>query len=115
MDSITISIYADDTQLNLSFKPTPAKQPGSIAKIEACVTSTSKACFFHLRNISKVRDCLSPADTKKLVHAFVTCKLDSANSLLYGLLKVLIDRLYNVQNAAARVITRRNMITSSLS
>ena len=69
------------------------------------VTNTCKACFFHLRNISKIRDSLSPADTEKLVHAFITSKLDSANSLLYGLPTFLIDRLQNVQNAAARIIT----------
>ena len=123
-------LYADDTQLYLSFKPTHAEQPGSIAKIEACVseidswmvcnklklnrgktellilnarhrppplieyvdvsgehiepspsarnigvifdehmslekhvTSTCKACFFHLRKISKIRNCLPLADT----------------------------------------------------
>ena len=166
-------LYADDTQLYLSFKLTPTELPSSIAKIEACVseidswmvcnklklnrgktellilsarhrpppsieyvdvsgeriesspsarnigvifdehmsldkhvTSTCKACFFHLRNISKIRDCLSVADTEKLVHAFITSKLDNTNSLLYGLPKFLIDRLQNVQNAAARVVTR---------
>ena len=173
-------LYVDDTQLYLSFKPTPAEQPGAVAKIEACVceidswmlcnklklnrgktellilstqhcpsplieyvdvsgeqiepspstrnigvivdehmslakhvTSICKACFFHLRNISKIRDCLSLADTEKLVHAFITSKIDSAISLLYGLPKFLIDRLQTVQNAAARVL--RSMITSSLS
>ena len=70
------------------------------------VTNTCKACFFHLRNISKIRDCLSPANTEKLVHAFITSKLDSANSLLHGLPTFLKDRLQNVQNSAARIITR---------
>ena len=74
--------------------------------LEKHATSTCKACFFHLRNISKIRNCLSLADTEKLVHAFITSKLDNANSLLYGLIKFLIDRLQNVQNAAARVVTR---------
>ena len=31
-------LYADDTQLYLSFKSIPAEQAGSIAKIEACVS-----------------------------------------------------------------------------
>ena len=53
-----------------------------------------------------MRDFLSPADTEKLVHAFINSKLDSANSLLHGLPTFLIDRLQNVQNAAARIITR---------
>ena len=55
--------------------------------------------------LSKIRDCLSPADTEKLVQAFITSKLDSDNSLLCGLPTFLIDRLQNVQNAAARIIT----------
>ena len=70
------------------------------------VTNICKAFFFHLRNISKIRDRLSQADTEKLVHAFITSKLDSANSLLHGLPTSLIDRLQNVQNAAASIITR---------
>lgn len=69
------------------------------------VTSTCKVCFFHFRNISKIGDCLSSADTERLVHAFITSKLDSANSLLYGLPTILISHLQNVQNAAARIIT----------
>ena len=74
--------------------------------LEKHVTSTCKAYFFHLRNISRIRVCLSLEDTEKLIHAFITSKLDNANSLLYGLPKFLIDRLQNVQNAAARVVTR---------
>ena len=74
--------------------------------LEKHVASICKACFFHLRNISRIRNCLSKSDTEILVHAFITSKLDSCNSLLYGLPKFLIDRLQNVQNSAARLVTR---------
>ena len=70
------------------------------------VTNVCKACFFNVRNIAKIRDYLSTADTEILVHALITSKLDSCNSLLYGLPKSMIDRLQNVQNSAARLITR---------
>jgi len=40
-----------------------------------------------------------------VVHAFVTAKLDSCNSLLYGLPKHLLSRLQSIQNTAARVLT----------
>ena len=42
--------------------------------------------------------------TKILVHAFVSCRLDNGNVLLYGLLKYLIERLQAVMNCAARLI-----------
>ena len=42
--------------------------------------------------------------TKALVHAFVTCRLDNCNSLLYGLPKHLVHRLQLAQNCAARLI-----------
>ena len=39
-----------------------------------------------------------------LVHAFVTCRLDNCNSLLYRLPKHLIDRLPLVQDCTAGLI-----------
>ena len=71
------------------------------------VTNICKTCSFHLRKIAKIRDYLSTADTETLVHSLITSKLDSCNSLLYGLPKRMIDRLQNVQNSAARLIARR--------
>ena len=35
--------------------------------------------FFHARNISRIRKYLSVENTKTLVHAFVTCRLDNGN------------------------------------
>ena len=58
--------------------------------------------IYYIRNIAKIRNCLSQIDTETLVHAFISMKLDNCNSLLYGLPEHLIDRLQHVQNSAAR-------------
>ena len=60
------------------------------------ITNICKSCFFHLRKIVRIKDYLSTSDIQTLVHAFITSKLDNCNSLLYGLPKLLIDRLQNV-------------------
>lgn len=73
--------------------------------LEKHITSVCKSCFFHIRNISKIRKYLSPQACITLVHAFITSKLDFCNSLLYGLPKSPIQKLQHVQNAAARVVS----------
>ena len=66
------------------------------------VITICKTCFLHLRNIAKI-ETFSQKDTEISVHAFISSKLDSRNSLLYGLPQSLIDRLQAVQNCAARL------------
>ncbi|KAI5616976.1 hypothetical protein C0J50_23465, partial [Silurus asotus] len=56
---------------------------------------------FHLRNISKLRNMLSISDAEKLVHAFMTSRMDYCNALLGGCPASLINKLQLVQNAAA--------------
>ena len=67
------------------------------------ICSTS---HFHLRNISRIRPFLSAESTERLVHAFITSKLDIGNSLLYGLPDTQLNRLQRLQNHAARLITK---------
>ena len=40
-----------------------------------------------------------------LVHAFISCRLDYCNALLYGIADGQLQRLQSVQNAAARLVT----------
>ena len=65
-----------------------------------------KSSHYHIRNIAKIRKYIDEESAKIVVHAFVTAKLDSCNSLLYGLPQHLISRLQSMQNTAARVVTR---------
>ncbi|KAI5610271.1 hypothetical protein C0J50_9349, partial [Silurus asotus] len=60
---------------------------------------------FHLRNISKLRNMLSISDAEKLVHVFMSSRIDYCNALLGGCPASLINKL-QFQNAAARVLTR---------
>ncbi|KAI5613372.1 hypothetical protein C0J50_11732, partial [Silurus asotus] len=65
-----------------------------------------KNSFFHLRNISKLGNMLSTSDAEKLVHAFMTSRLNYCNALQGGCPASLINKLQLVQNAAARILTR---------
>ncbi len=53
----------------------------------------------------KIRECVIEVTSKTIVHALVTSKLDHYNSLLYSLPDVLLNKLWNVQKSAARLIT----------
>ena len=64
-----------------------------------------KTCHFHLTNISKIRSYLDRESTEAIIHAFVTTNLDYCNAILYGLPKVLLNRLQLVQNRQARIVT----------
>ena len=45
--------------------------------------NTYRITFFHLRNITKIRKMLSVHDAEKLVHAFVTSRLDHCNVTIF--------------------------------
>ena len=59
-----------------------------------------------LHELSKIRKFLSRKDTERVVHAFISSKLDYCNGLVYGLPSSEIQKLQRLQNAAARLITR---------
>jgi len=70
------------------------------------VNNICKACYGQLRSIARIRPNLTEEATKTLVHSFVTSRLDSCNSILYGLSDQTLHKLQLVQNSAARIVTR---------
>ncbi len=77
----------------------------STLSFENHIFHVTKTAFFHLRNIAKLRNMLTVSDAEKLVHAFMTSRLDYCNALLGGPASS-INKLQIVQNAAARILTR---------
>ena len=76
-------------------------------KMTIQVKNMCKSAWLNLYNISKIRNYLTQDQAKTLVHAYVTSKLDANNSLLAGITVVQIKQLQRVQNAAAKLITKR--------
>ena len=72
--------------------------------LEHHVAAICKFCFFHLRNICKIRKHISVKTCGTLTHAFISSKLNFCNSLLYGPSKSSVQKLQLVHNAAARVV-----------
>ncbi|XP_077103334.1 uncharacterized protein LOC143756659, partial [Siphateles boraxobius] len=104
-NNITLTI--DDTIVS----PSPqARNLGvvfdSTLSLEPHICHVIKTSFFHLRNVAKIRSSLTPSAAERLIHAFISSRLDYCNSLLLGISSNYIKRLQLVQNAAARLITR---------
>ena len=53
------------------------------------VRNTCKSAWLNLHNIGKIRSYLNEEQTKSVVHAYVTSKIDGNNALLGGLPSVL--------------------------
>ncbi len=52
--------------------------------LENHISHVKKIAFFYLRHIAKLRNMLSISDAEKLVHAFMTSRLDYCKALLGG-------------------------------
>jgi len=81
------------------------------------ITAMCRAGFYQLRQIRPAILSLTLDAAKTLVQAFIACRLDWCNSLLYGVPENLLRKVQSVQNAAARLLTntrRRDHITPVL-
>ena len=74
--------------------------------MEKHLSSVAKTCYFHIRNIGRIRHLIDECACKRLIHALVTSRLDYANALLQGLPCASTNKLQRVQNTAARMVSR---------
>ena len=79
------------------------------------VSSVSATCFYHLRQLRRIRRLLDADSAATLVHAFVTSCVDYCNAILAAAPKTTTDRLQRVLNAAARVVSDTNKFDQGLS
>ena len=70
------------------------------------ISSVCQSALAALRRIGQIRPFLDSVTCARLVHALVTSRLDSCNSILFGLPLHEINRLQRVQNTAARLVAR---------
>ena len=76
----------------------------STLSMNSHINKTCSLAFYYLYTIRKIRKYLSRESTEKLIHAFVSSRIDYCNSLLFGLPAYQIYKIQRVQNAAARLI-----------
>ena len=70
------------------------------------VANLCKACIFHIRAFCHIRPAINDDTAKTIVSSLVGCRLDYANSVLYGTSLTNIKWLQRVQNWLARVVAR---------
>ena len=103
-NSITIGTYVTNPR-------TPVKYLGiqmdSLLNLEKHVNSVTSTAYYHLRNISKIRQALDIDSAKSLVQSLVISRLDFCNSILSKYPQRLTSKLQRVQNHAARVIFKK--------
>ncbi len=80
--------------------------PGCRVDIDYSKKAVTKSAYYHLKNIARIRCFVSSQDLEKLVHAFITSRVDYCNRLLTSFQKKTIRQLQLIQNDAARILTR---------
>ena len=79
----------------------------SAFKFDKQLNAVVKGSFFQLRTLAKIKSFLSPKDLEKVIHAFISSRLDYCNSLYTGISHSSLSCLQLVQNAAAGLLTGR--------
>ena len=75
-------------------------------KMDIQISNMSRAAYNVIRKISHIRKYLNKSTTEKLLHAFLTSRLDYCNILLSGIPDYQLSHIQRFQITAASLITR---------
>ena len=70
------------------------------------ISNLTKSCFFHIRDLRRVRSSLDLRTARIIATSLVHSKLDYCNSLYLNLPSSQINRLQLIQNATARAVAK---------
>ena len=73
--------------------------------MESAITHVCRSSYISIHNLNRVKKYLDFESLEKLIHCFISSKLDYCNALYFGLPAFQLNRLQRVQNVAARVLT----------
>ena len=75
-------------------------------KFDHHIRQICKSCFYHIRDLRRIRRHLSMDTAKMIANSLVTSRLDYCNSLLFNVDDKYMKQLERVQNSLARVVCK---------
>ena len=78
------------------------------------ISQVCKSCFYHIRDLRRIRRYISISTAKTISAALISSRLDYCNELLNNIAKRDLATLQRVQNCLARVVLRAPRFSPSL-
>ena len=75
-----------------------------VRTFEYQISSVSRSCFYHIRDLRRIRSVVNFNTAKTTGTSCVHSRLDFCNSLYYGLPKTQLNRLHHIQDSLARAV-----------
>ena len=111
-------LFNNNIQINNNLTLTPVSSVRNLGVIfdnkltfHAHITKLTKDCFFHIKDLWKIRSSIDFKTAVMIGTALVQSKLDYCNSLWLNLPAYELDRLQFIQNSVARAITQSSKFT----
>ena len=77
----------------------------SASNFKSHISGISRACYYHIRDMRRIRRFLTPSVAKTIATSLMSSKLDYCNSVLFNVTEKEISNVQGVENCLARVVT----------